>query len=185
MSSARKAATPAPAPAPAPAAAAASSKSLTKTTTERPGLTEEEIEEIREAFNLFDTDGSGTIDPKELKTAMQSLGFEAKNQTIYQMISDIDKDGSGAIDFEEFLDMMTAKISDRDSKEDIAKVFSLFDADNKGSITLRDLKRVAKELGETMTEAELLEMIERADSDADGNISADDFFAILTRKNFA
>ena len=41
---------------------------------------------------------------------MQSLGFEAKNQTIYQMIGDIDKDGSGSIDFEEFLDMMTAKM---------------------------------------------------------------------------
>jgi Ca2+-binding EF-hand superfamily protein len=36
---------------------------------------------------LFDTDGSGTIDPKELKAAMQSLGFEAKNQTIYQVKS--------------------------------------------------------------------------------------------------
>ena len=52
----------------------------------------------------------GTIDPKELKAAMQSLGFEAKNQTIYQMIADIDKDGNGSIDFEEFLDMMTAKM---------------------------------------------------------------------------
>ena len=37
---------------------------------------EDEIEEIREAFNLFDTDGSGMIDPKELKAAMSSLGFE-------------------------------------------------------------------------------------------------------------
>jgi hypothetical protein len=79
-------------------------------TYERPGLSKEEIEEIKEAFNLFDTDGSGTIDPKELKSAMQSLGFEAKNATIYQMIGDIDKDGSGSIDFDEFLDMMTAKM---------------------------------------------------------------------------
>lgn len=77
---------------------------------ERPGITQDEIEEIREAFNLFDTDGSGTIDPKELKSAMQSLGFEAKNQIIYQMVADIDKDGSGNIDFDEFLDMMTAKM---------------------------------------------------------------------------
>ena len=53
---------------------------------------------------------AGTIDPKELKAAMQSLGFEAKNATIYQMIGDIDKDGSGSIDFDEFLDMMTAKM---------------------------------------------------------------------------
>ena len=57
----------------------------------RPGLTEDEVEEIKEAFDLFDTDGSGSIDPKELKAAMQSLGFEAKNQTIFQMISDLDK----------------------------------------------------------------------------------------------
>jgi len=53
---------------------------------------------------------------------MQSLGFEAKNQTIFQMISDLDKNASGAIDFEEFLDMMTARMSDKDTREDINKV---------------------------------------------------------------
>lgn len=42
---------------------------------QRPGLTEDEIEEIREAFNLFDAEGTGKIDPNELKAAMQSLGF--------------------------------------------------------------------------------------------------------------
>ena len=140
-------------------------------TYERPGLSEEEIEEIREAFNLFDTDGSGTIDPKELKAAMQSLGFEAKNQTIYQMIGDIDKDNDGSIDFEEFLDMMTAKMSDKDTREDIQKVFNLFDDDQTGRITLRNLKRVAKGAGETMSDAgATMEMIERADTDQDGSI---------------
>jgi len=70
-------------------------------------LTDDEVEELRQAFDLFDTDGSGTIDPKELRAAMQSLGFETKNQTIYQMIQDIDKDGDGDVDFDEFLDLMT------------------------------------------------------------------------------
>ena len=50
---------------------------------ERPGLTLDEIEEIKEAFDLFDADGGGTVDPGELKQAMVSLGFEAKNQTIF------------------------------------------------------------------------------------------------------
>ena len=151
---------------------------------ERPGLTEDEIEEIKEAFDLFDTDGSGTIDPKELKSAMESLGFEAKNQTIYQMISDLDKDGSGAIDFDEFLDMMTARLSDKDSREDINKVFRLFDDEKQGAITIKNLRRVAKELGETMTDEELLEMIERADSDGDGRVTAEDFYNIMTKKAF-
>ena len=151
---------------------------------ERPGLTEDEIEEIKEAFDLFDTDGSGTIDPKELKSAMESLGFEAKNQTIYQMISDLDKDGSGAIDFDEFLDMMTARLSDKDSRDDINKVFRLFDDEKAGFITIKNLRRVAKELGETMTDEELLEMIERADSDGDGRVTPEDFYNIMTKKAF-
>ena len=150
----------------------------------RPGLTEDEIEEIKEAFDLFDTDGSGSIDPKELRTAMQSLGFEAKNQTIYQMITGLDKNKSGNIDFEEFLDMMTARMSDKDTREDINKVFRLFDDDTSGSITIRNLRRVARELGETMTDEELQEMVERADSNGDGAVSMDDFYNIMTKKTF-
>ena len=41
--------------------------------------------------------------------------------------------------------------SDKDSREDIQKVFNLFDDDQTGKISLRNLKRVAKELGETMS----------------------------------
>jgi centrin-1 len=68
---------------------------------------------------------------------MTSLGFESKNQTIYQMISDLDADGSGQIDFDEFLHLMTARISDKDSREDIRKVFNLFDDEKTGTVRLR------------------------------------------------
>ena len=148
-------------------------------------LTEEQKQEIREAFDLFDTDGSGSIDAKELKVAMRALGFEPKKEEIKKMISDIDKDGSGTIDFNEFLEMMTAKMGEKDSKEEILKAFRLFDDDEKGKISFRNLKRVAKELGETMTDAELLEMIERADTDNDGEISFEEFYAVMTKKVFA
>ena len=148
----------------------------------RPGLNEEEIEELRDAFDLFDTNGDGTIDPKELKAAMQSLGFEAKNQTVYQMISDIDKDGTGDINFEEFLDLMTSKMGDSDTKEEIQKIFSLFDDDKTGFITIQNLKRVAKELGENLSDSELMEMIDRADNDEDGQISPDEFFAMMSKE---
>jgi Ca2+-binding EF-hand superfamily protein len=113
---------------------------------------------------------------------MQSLGFEAKNATVYSMIRDIAAGGDSEISFDAFLDMMTAKIGDTNSREDINKVFNLFDTEGKGRITLKDLKRVAKELGETMTDAELLEMVERADRDGDSEITSDDFYQIMTRK---
>jgi len=145
------------------------------------GLTEEQKQEIREAFDLFDTDGSGTIDAKELKVAMRALGFEPKKEEIKKMISDIDKDGSGTIDFEEFLKMMTEKMGERDSKEEIQKAFRLFDDDETGKISFKNLKRVAKELGENMTDEELQEMIDEADRDGDGEVNEEEFFRIMRK----
>eukprot|EP00966_Prymnesium_polylepis_P051026 1181287-Prymnesium_polylepis.1 len=78
------------------------------------------------------------------------------------MIADIDKDGSGTIDFDEFLQMMTAKMSEKDSREEILKAFRLFDDDETGKISFKNLKRVAKELGENMTDEELQVQAARA-----------------------
>jgi hypothetical protein len=79
------------------------------------------------------------------------------------------------------LDMMTAKMSEKDSREEILKAFRLFDDDEKGKISFRNLKRVAKELGETMTDEELAEMIEEADRDGDGEINEEEFLRIMKK----
>ena len=79
---------------------------------------------------------------------------------------------------------MTARMSDKDTREDINKVFRLFDEDNTGFVTIKNLRRVAKELGENISEEELQEMIERADSNADQQVTADDFYNIMTKKTF-
>jgi centrin-1 len=112
---------------------------------------------------------------------MRALGFEPKKEEIKKMIADIDKDGSGTIDFEEFLQMMTAKMGERDSREEIMKAFKLFDDDNTGFITLKNLKRVAKELGENLTEEELQEMIDEADRNGDGQIDEEEFYRIMKK----
>jgi len=154
---------------------------MSKKSNIRPDLTESELLEIREAFNLFDLDGSGKISPAELKVAMKSLGFETKNQMIYEMITKLDKDKSGDIDFEEFTELMLSSTDKKDTKEDIMHVFNLFDHDASGKITLEDLRRVADELGEEITDEELRNMIARADTNEDNAISKDEFLAIMLR----
>ena len=149
------------------------------------GLTEDEVMEIKEAFDLFDTDHSGEIDTSELKQALSNLGIDAKHQTLQNMIKDVDKSASGTIDFDEFIEMMTAKMSDKDTREDLKKVFELFLGDDAGTvdkIELKHLKRVAKELNENMSDEELQEMITRADIDKDGKVSFEEFYAIMTKK---
>merc|ERR1712084_184752 len=149
----------------------------------RADITEEQKQEIKEAFDLFDTDGSGNIDSKELKVAMRALGFEPKREEIKKLISEVDKDGSGVIDFPEFLDMMTAKMAERDPREEMLKAFRLFDDDETGKISFKNLKRVAKELGENMTDDEIQEMIEEADRDNDGEIGEEEFIRIMKKTN--
>ena len=62
------------------------------------GLSEEQIEELRDVFNLFDNDHSGSIDYRELEIAMRALGFEVEKEELLEMISDVDADGSGIIE---------------------------------------------------------------------------------------
>merc|ERR1712125_217282 len=141
----------------------------------KPGqLTEEQLDEIREAFSLFDADASGMIDIRELKAAMRALGFEVKNEELKKMVADIDGDGNGTIEFGEFLQMMTGKMGE--------KVFKLFDDDNTNKISFRNLARVAEELGENIDDEELQDMINQADRDGDGEINIDEFYRIMKKK---
>jgi len=114
---------------------------------------------------------------------MRALGFEPSKEEIRKLISQIDKDGSGTVDFNEFLGMMKTKMGERDSREEILKAFSLFDDDETGKISFRNLKRVAMELGESITDEELQEMIDEADRDGDGEVSQDEFIRIMEKTN--
>ena len=154
---------------------------------ERPGLSNEEVDEIKQAFDLFDTNGTGKIDPKELKAAMQSLGFASKNPTIYQLIADLDtpeSERNGGITFDDFVDAINDKLGDKESKEGIRRIFDLFiDDPNADTITLSSLKKISKELGENMSDEELKDMLERASKNG-VELTFEEFYDIMTKKSF-
>ena len=154
---------------------------------ERPGLSSEEVDEIKQAFDLFDTNGTGKIDPKELKAAMQSLGFDSKNPTIYQLIADLDTpdaERNGGISFDDFVDAVNDKLGDKESKEGIRRIFDLFiDDPNADTITLSSLKKISKELGENMSDEELKDMLERASKNG-VELTFEEFYDIMTKKSF-
>merc|ERR1712144_49322 len=135
--------------------------------------------EIKEAFDLFDTDGSGNIDIKELTIAMKALGCEPKPGEIEKMIGEVDDDGSGEIGYPEFLKMMTNKILNKDPKDDMLKAFRLFDDDQTGSVSFKNMKRVAKESNQMLDDAELQEMLDDADKDGDGVLNEEEFLAMM------
>ncbi|KAF3323492.1 caltractin [Carex littledalei] len=156
--------------------------------TRQHGISQQKRQEIREAFDLFDTDGSDTLLPCLHNYAFffhRALGFEMTEQQIQQMIADVDKDGSGAIELEEFVQMMTAKIGERDTKEELLKAFSLIDQDKNEKISVEDIQRIAKDLGETFTIDEIKEMVQEADQNEDGEVDQDEFMRIMKRTSYA
>ena len=112
----------------------------------RPELTEEQKQEVKEAFDLFDTDKNGSIDYHELKVAMRALGFDIKKAEVIKLMQEYDRNETGQVGFSDFVEIMTQKISERDPDQEIIKAFKLFDDDSTGKITLKNLKRVAREL---------------------------------------
>merc|ERR1712167_17681 len=104
------------------------------------------------------------------------------DEELEKMVTDIDNDGNGTVEFGEFLSMMTGKMGEKDTREDIEKVFKLFDDDSSNKITFKNLARVAEELGETIDDEELQDMINQADRDGDGAINIDEFYRIMKKK---
>ena len=118
----------------------------------------------------------------------------------------MDKELSSAtVTFDEFIEMVTPRMLNRDSREEIMKVFALFDDDNTGAISFKNLKRVATELGklcsinqfkiaqifivntllytgENLTDEELQEMVDEADRDGDGVINEEEFYRVMRKR---
>ena len=146
----------------------------------------EENDDLRQAFDLFDVKENGKIDPNEIKETMKQLGFDAKNPTIFQIIEDLDTPESkknGGISFSQFSESMNKRLGDKESKEGARRIFDLFVDDTKAEyIPIESLKKIAKELGDKSSDDQLKDMIECA-SKNNGQLSFDDFYYIISKSS--
>jgi len=93
---------------------------------------------------------------------------------------DLDSEGSGSITFEQFIHLLTPKLLEGDSRENIDNIFALFDSEKTGFICVTDLRRIAHEMGQEVDDKDLSDMISRADEDKDGRVSREEFFNLMS-----
>ncbi|CAD5114902.1 DgyrCDS3936 [Dimorphilus gyrociliatus] len=133
-------------------------------------LSEEQIAELKVAFDMFDKDGDGCVTVEELKTVMRSLGQNPTDRDIDEMTNGNIKHGDGNIDFVQFIEMLAnfSASSNGTSEEEIREAFKAFDKDGNGFISADEISSIMSKLGEHLSENEIKEMIEMADTDGDG-----------------
>lgn len=144
-------------------------------------LSAKQQEDIKDAFNAFDTDGTGHMQTRQLKVAMRALGFEPKKNEIKKLVTHVDKNNTGLLCFNDFVEIISTKLAEKDSKDEIMKAFRLFDRNSQGKITFENLQQIAAELGEGLNDEEVQEMITEADLDGDGVVNQDEFFRIMKK----
>lgn len=149
-----------------------------------PGSNVRDVEIWKEVFDLFDVDGNGSLTPMNIRNAMLTLGYNPKKQMIYQLVSDLDFDESGGVDFQEFVKMMTTKPCEKDTDEDIERVYYMYDNEKKGYITKEDMIEAAQEIKEELTEEEIEIIIQEIDPDGGGNIRKAYWMKFMKQKQY-
>ena len=140
-------------------------------------LTEEQKREIKDAFSSFEEDG---ILPEELKTAMQTLGFDANNQEVLKILDKIDAKKQ-PLNFDDFMDVMIEKNVEKDPETEMRKAFKVLCEEGTDKITLKSLSKICADLGEKIGDEELQEMINEADKDQDEEVGEEDFIKIMQK----
>ena len=146
-------------------------------------ISEQAINEFKEAFNIFDKDKDGYITIKELDQIMKNLGQSPTEAELQYMINEVDIDGSGTIDFKEFLGIMMKKMKETDSEDELIEVFKIFDSDGNGLINSNELLNVMVTLGENANKTDIEELIKEVDHDGDGFINFEEFIRLILNKN--
>ena len=147
-------------------------------------LSDEQINLLKEAFDLFDMEKTGKIDFHELKLTLKAFGFKITKEEMFIIKEKLDPQNTNKISFDDFIDLMTQKFSERNPREEAIMAFDLFDEEKKGKINIKNLKKAVKEINENLSDMELKAIIDEFDNDKDGFITKNDFLKIMDEYYF-
>lgn len=134
-------------------------------------LSEEEIEVLHQLFDFLDKDAEGKIKVKELIDELRRFDLDKSNPTIFEMITLLD--ANNTIDFSEFINGINTKFCKSSSKENLKKIFDIFDKSKCGFIPLKSLKELSEEIGDTIIKSEFDDLIKEV---TDSTSLSFDFF---------
>jgi len=181
--------------------------SYTDPITTRPGLPAHLVRELSETFKIIDVNGDGKISKEDLGIVARSLGDTVEDADLEKLVAEVDADGDGSINLQEFIDLNTRAVDgesnhvdkfgeDTESAEDasgnnyfgnfgvdresLLSAFNVFDANGDGFISADELHRVLVGIGDKKVSLEdCCAMIECVDEDGDQKVNFKEFQSLM------
>ena len=154
-----------------------------KTKSMTPVLSRKELGAVKKMFRLFQ-DRDGTIDPHDVITSMQTLRLNEKSPVIYELFEEFDtpENSKNRLDYEEFVDLLSQKLSDKDSQKSIERFYEAFLTNtNKDTIDFDVLKKVAQDVGDDITDEQIRKLLERC-AQKGKDMTFEEFYDVMTKK---
>ncbi|XP_050710472.1 troponin C, isotype gamma-like isoform X5 [Eriocheir sinensis] len=145
-------------------------------------LDKEQIAGLRKAFDAFDTDKKGSINVDTITTILRMMGVKVSESNLREIISEVDEDGSGELEFEEFCALAAKFLIEEDEeslKAELKEAFRIYDKQGDGYITTKVLKEILRELDNKLTEEDLDGIIDEVDEDGSGTLDFDEFMTMM------
>jgi len=149
-------------------------------------LPKEQVEMLKKCFDTFDREKLGYITADTVAGMLSMMGLKFNSKELREIIEEIDEDGSGQIEFDEFL-ILAKKFMTEDEDEDdgelekeLKEAFRLYDKEANGYITTIVLKEILATLDSSLSNEDLDGMIDEIDEDGSGTVDFDEFMAMMT-----
>ncbi|XP_017090962.2 uncharacterized protein [Drosophila bipectinata] len=142
-------------------------------------LTKEQYDELKEAFEKFDVDRSGSLSPGKMRLAMLSMGHEVTEAELFGLIDSVASDEDHNVHMMAFIHLMAPRIIETDSEDSLRRAFRLFDRDEDGYIGPQDMRSILQVLGIVLTDEEITDICREVDFDCDGRINFRDFMNFM------
>ena len=142
-------------------------------------IEDEELHKIRDIFKKFDKDGSLSLEINELGNIYRILGYHFTESELMEMVKDIDSNQDGYITFHEFLSSYKERVIFKAHEDKLREAFNLCDCDGDQYITLEELRRIMREVGENLEDKQLISMLKEVDKDNDNRLNFEEFIQLM------